>query len=112
MSAGPSAYVTETSASSSDRRSSAPKSPAAGGAVHSRLQKRSEEHTSEPQSLMRNSYAGFCLEKKKQSLQVSLPSSAKRTSTGSHIIKPVTPPLLSTAPIRTTLDHQVSIIVT
>src|SRR3546814_1325576 len=25
---------------------------------------RSEEHTSEPQSLMRNSYAGFCLKKK------------------------------------------------
>src|SRR3546814_4211027 len=27
---------------------------------------RSEEHTSEPQSLMRNSYAVFCLKKKKQ----------------------------------------------
>src|SRR3546814_3863914 len=27
---------------------------------------RSEEHTSELQSLMRNSYAGFCLKKKKQ----------------------------------------------
>src|SRR3546814_2637583 len=31
-----------------------------------RLQgQRSEEHTSEPQSLMRISYAGFCLKKKK-----------------------------------------------
>src|SRR3546814_10392305 len=30
------------------------------------LQKRSEEHTSELQSLMSNSYAVFCLKKKKQ----------------------------------------------
>src|SRR3546814_7313796 len=30
---------------------------------------RSEEHTSELQSLMRNSYAGFCLKKKKQKTQ-------------------------------------------
>src|SRR3546814_5360958 len=29
------------------------------------LDLRSEEHTSEPQSLKRNSYAGFCLKKKK-----------------------------------------------
>src|SRR3546814_1601180 len=29
-------------------------------------QRRSEEHTSELQSLMRNSYAGFCLKKKKK----------------------------------------------
>src|SRR3546814_1493840 len=28
--------------------------------------RRSEEHTSELQSLMRNSYAGFCLKKKKK----------------------------------------------
>src|SRR3546814_7635304 len=32
-----------------------------------RLLRRSEEHTSELQSLMRISYAGFCLKKKKQS---------------------------------------------
>src|SRR3546814_3363442 len=31
-----------------------------------RLSARSEEHTSELQSLMRSSYAGFCLKKKKQ----------------------------------------------
>src|SRR3546814_1444649 len=31
-------------------------------------QDRSEEHTSEPQSLMRNSYATFCLNKKRNSL--------------------------------------------
>src|SRR3546814_4971187 len=43
----------------------------AGGAVIGALDKdgrrwRSEEHTSELQSLMRNSYAVFCLKKKKQ----------------------------------------------
>src|SRR3546814_3962344 len=35
-------------------------------AVHHRLPMRSEEHTSELQSLMRISYAVFCLKKKKQ----------------------------------------------
>src|SRR3546814_2942431 len=39
---------------------------------------RSEEHTSELQSLMRNSYAVFCLKKKKQHLQ---PTKTKTTST-------------------------------
>src|SRR3546814_4332015 len=34
--------------------------------VAQRFQVRSEEHTSELQSLMRNSYAVFCLKKKKQ----------------------------------------------
>src|SRR3546814_10066941 len=33
------------------------------------LFRRSEEHTSELQSLMRNSYAVFCLKKKKQEVQ-------------------------------------------
>src|SRR3546814_3468387 len=33
-------------------------------------EKRSEEHTSELQSLMRNSYAVFCLKKKKQLKQI------------------------------------------
>src|SRR3546814_5016103 len=33
--------------------------------LHSRLRNRSEEHTSELQSLMRISYAVFCLKKKK-----------------------------------------------
>src|SRR3546814_8262842 len=32
---------------------------------------RSEEHTSELQSLMRNSYAGFCLKKKKKELSIT-----------------------------------------
>src|SRR3546814_6976522 len=35
----------------------------------SRCGRRSEEHTSELQSLMRNSYAVFCLKKKKQKHQ-------------------------------------------
>src|SRR3546814_4433904 len=35
------------------------------GALHMRRQRRSEEHTSELQSLMRISYAVFCLKKKK-----------------------------------------------
>src|SRR3546814_8611822 len=39
---------------------------ASGSCWASRLRKRSEEHTSELQSLMRLSYAVFCLKKKKQ----------------------------------------------
>src|SRR3546814_5255830 len=39
---------------------------AAGGVAADRLARRSEEHTSELQSLMRISYAVFCLKKKKQ----------------------------------------------
>src|SRR3546814_9396248 len=34
--------------------------------------RRSEEHTSELQSLMRNSYAGFCLKKKSIKIQLTL----------------------------------------
>src|SRR3546814_20685494 len=44
--------------SASSRRISSPCSSSSGG--------RSEEHTSELQSLMRNSYAVFCLKKKKK----------------------------------------------
>src|SRR3546814_3053672 len=44
--------------------------PAAGrGKSHDMLGARSEEHTSELQSLMRISYAVFCLKKKKQTPQ-------------------------------------------
>src|SRR3546814_6528274 len=35
-----------------------------------RITARSEEHTSELQSLMRTSYAGFCLKKKKEKNQI------------------------------------------
>src|SRR3546814_6654480 len=40
-----------------------------GGEWRSRVIERSEEHTSELQSLMRNSYAVFCLKIKKQKTQ-------------------------------------------
>src|SRR3546814_5952021 len=40
----------------------------AGGAGTSRAGQRSEEHTSELQSLMRISYAVFCLKKKKKKI--------------------------------------------
>src|SRR3546814_9543981 len=46
------------------RRYGFPRSPAAAGCA--RHCRRSEEHTSELQSLMRISYAVFCLKKKKQ----------------------------------------------
>src|SRR3546814_5129843 len=41
-----------------------PRGPGVAGHVAQRLTKRSEEHTSELQSLMRISYAVFCLTKK------------------------------------------------
>src|SRR3546814_9370653 len=44
----------------------APLPPAGEGGAQRRVRVRSEEHTSELQSLMRISYAVFCLKKKKQ----------------------------------------------
>src|SRR3546814_7996107 len=44
-----------------------------------RVSVRSEEHTSELQSLMRISYAVFCLKKKKQKHQTSKPHTKERT---------------------------------
>src|SRR3546814_1271559 len=41
-------------------------------AAHDRSLRRSEEHTSELQSLMRISYAVFCLKKKKQNTRVNI----------------------------------------
>src|SRR3546814_4977054 len=51
-----------------DRRAPRRRRPQHGGAGHLRqgLHRRSEEHTSELQSLMRISYAVFCLKKKKK----------------------------------------------
>src|SRR3546814_5567662 len=40
---------------------------------HTECQRRSEEHTSELQSLMRLSYAVFCLKKKKTPLSYKIP---------------------------------------
>src|SRR3546814_3233811 len=41
--------------------------------LHSVIEMRSEEHTSELQSLMRISYAVFCLKKKKTNRQITIP---------------------------------------
>src|SRR3546814_2698289 len=45
--------------------------PGAGRSLHPPAGRRSEEHTSELQSLMRISYAVFCLKKKKNTQQTS-----------------------------------------
>src|SRR3546814_2547597 len=50
------------------------------GAVTRRIGKRSEEHTSELQSLMRISYAVFCLKKKNKTTKTTTPHIA-------HLIK-------------------------
>src|SRR3546814_3508688 len=44
---------------------------------------RSEEHTSELQSLMRNSYAVFCLKKKKTTMRTTQPHNEHKTQTQS-----------------------------
>src|SRR3546814_10470423 len=45
---------------------------AGGERPSAQRRQRSEEHTSELQSLMRNSYAGFCLKKKKLNIITTL----------------------------------------
>src|SRR3546814_10509795 len=45
--------------------------PPAGGGIHGEDQPRSEEHTSELQSLMRISYAVFCLKKKNRNKRIT-----------------------------------------
>src|SRR3546814_3361250 len=53
-------------------------------AKHMDVQERSEEHTSELQSLMRISYAVFCLKKKtKRRAKMHYPTHRKRTSINS-----------------------------
>src|SRR3546814_984076 len=49
---------------------------------------RSEEHTSELQSLMRISYAVFCLKKKKENTASSLVISTTKQQTSKHNIQP------------------------
>src|SRR3546814_5487454 len=46
---------------------------------------RSEEHTSELQSLMRSSYAVFCLKKKKHKIQTTSSDTATTTNTSINI---------------------------
>src|SRR3546814_7245201 len=55
--------------------------PAAAESIGPDAERRSEEHTSELQSLMRISYAVFCLKKKKHSTQV--PKRNKNTNNDS-----------------------------
>src|SRR3546814_8699497 len=52
---------------------------------------RSEEHTSELQSLMRSSYAVFCLKKKKHNRRIQKHNSNTDTVTPTHPIKATTP---------------------
>src|SRR3546814_3243372 len=52
----------------------------AGNGKGKRIRYRSEEHTSELQSLMRNSYAVFCLKKKKNKTTQTLTSRSKTNS--------------------------------
>src|SRR3546814_2814498 len=61
----------------------APVSQLGGGDAHRACRKsaaRSEEHTSELQSLMRISYAVFCLNKKKNSSKQTIPHTIDRQS--------------------------------
>src|SRR3546814_4086844 len=78
VAAGVAAFTPAAAASGSDARLAG-----AGGA-----RDRSEEHTSELQSLMRISYAVFCLKKKKQQYSIHQ----------SHISNPYHPSILTSRP--------------
>src|SRR3546814_9859071 len=58
---------------------------------------RSEEHTSELQSLMRNSYAVFCLKKKKHNKKYRASSNTKNQNVNIQITKIVTLSLVTEA---------------
>src|SRR3546814_3572241 len=62
-----------------DETAAGPTAAGGGGSVYS--DNRSEEHTSELQSLMRNSYAVFCLKKKKQDNQNTMKNQPKYKTT-------------------------------
>src|SRR3546814_5461048 len=51
---------------------------------------RSEEHTSELQSLMRISYAVFCLKKKKKTTQTKTPKTNNNQKSTKHMLKHTT----------------------
>src|SRR3546814_2134401 len=53
--------------------------------THTDVRARSEEHTSELQSLMRISYAVFCLKKKKNKIHVTYPSPTNALHTAQEI---------------------------
>src|SRR3546814_7794338 len=83
---------TAASKTSPPRASIAPHAPASTShnRAPSRQRSRSEEHTSELQSLMRISYAVFCLKKKKQYTQKIKPKHTKRIHAKyrQHTLKP------------------------
>src|SRR3546814_2889760 len=64
--------------------------PALRAEVHQRIVFRSEEHTSELQSLMRISYAVFCLKKKKNKTQnrTNVRINSLRTTTRDDVTQP------------------------
>src|SRR3546814_8024707 len=59
------------------------KAPCSKGALRTPLPERSEEHTSELQSLMRISYAAFCLKNKRTTIETH---SANSTSISLHMM--------------------------
>src|SRR3546814_7353971 len=65
LSVGELATIRESNESSYQLALSLDVAPSTIRAARQRMRKRSEEHTSELQSLMRSSYAVFCLKKKK-----------------------------------------------
>src|SRR3546814_9493788 len=59
-------------------------SPGVWRAIEAAISARSEEHTSELQSLMRISYAVFCLKKKKKNNKTECRMQAKQAETEKH----------------------------
>src|SRR3546814_2848446 len=73
------------------RQGSISPEPVGGGHIGRRQRRglgrrggRSEEHTSELQSLMRISYAVFCLKKKKERKYIALPTTTRHTNTATE----------------------------
>src|SRR3546814_3806175 len=68
---------------------------------------RSEEHTSELQSLMRISYAVFCLKKKKTDAQQKLSSSPRNTASYNHQLQSHKQPTKPQSPTPQLLHHYI-----
>src|SRR3546814_1893498 len=73
-------------AAPADGRLRSPSAPGFGPPGYSRRQARSEEHTSELQSLMRISYAVFCLKKKKKDKSTSTISQLRSRNKNNRIV--------------------------
>src|SRR3546814_2155741 len=72
--------ITGIGASRFERRPEASVLDFAGEALNAALADRSEEHTSELQSLMRNSYAVFCLKKKTRKVEKTIQTARQQWS--------------------------------